>query len=177
MRAPLKTQFDALEKSRLALFDGLKKYSDAQLNKQPAPGKWSVVQIMDHLMMSEGASLAYLKKKTLDTSRSKHAGFAGKRRLLTLKLIFYSPLAFNAPSVLDPPAVFTTLLNTDAKWRTLRAETYELLGKLNEEELQKELWLHPMAGKMNIYQMLSFYNIHFERHRKQIERTLAALGG
>lgn len=175
MSTQLHKQFETLEQSRKALFNNLRKYPDELLNKSPAPGKWSVVQVMGHLMTSEGASLKYLQKKTLDTSRSKHAGFGGKRRLLALKFFFYAPVNFNAPTVLLPDDGFRSLSEVETEWTTLRNDLNELIGKLSEEELQKELWLHPMAGKMNIYQMLEFFGIHFERHRRQIERTAASV--
>ncbi len=172
MSTRLNTQFNELEKSRKALFDSLQKYPDEVLNKQPAPGKWSVVQVMEHLMASEGASLQYLKKKTLDTSRAQPAGFKGQWRLFITKLIFYSPASFGAPSALEPPATFIPLKQVEADWAKLRGDTFQLLSKLSETELKKELWKHIISGKMNIYQMLEFFGIHFKRHQKQIERTL-----
>lgn len=172
MSAKLKSQFDALETSRKALFDSLKKYPDELLNKNPAPDKWSAVQVIEHLLASETASLNYLKKKTLDTSKSKHAGLTGKRRLFVAKLFFYAPLSFKAPSALEPSANFATLAELDTQWIKVRNETYTLISKLSDEELEKDLWRHLIAGKMNIYQMLDFFGIHFNRHRKQIERTL-----
>ena len=48
-------------------------------------------------------------------------------------------------------------------------------GPSSEADLKKEIWKHAVAGKMNISQMLAFFNMHFNRHRKQVYRTLAEL--
>jgi uncharacterized damage-inducible protein DinB len=175
MNARLQTQFDALEKSRKALFDELKDYPDELLNKKPAADKWSAAQVLEHLVASETASLNYLQKKTLDTSRSKHAGFSGKRRLLVTKLVFYWPLSFKAPPALEPSTSFATLKELQLRWDKVRNETLGILSKLSNQELEKDLWRHLIAGKMNIYQMLEFFGIHFNRHRKQIEQALSVV--
>jgi hypothetical protein len=172
MSAKLKTEFDALEKSRKALFASLKTYPDELLNKKPAADKWSAVQVIQHLVASETASLNYLQKKTLDTSKAKHAGFDARRRLMLTKMAFYFPLSFKAPTLLEPPADFIPLSKLEAQWDVVRKDTYTLLSKLSDKELEKDLWRHLIAGKMSIYQMYDFFGMHFNRHRKQIERTL-----
>ena len=166
--------FNRLEAERKSLFKELAGYPDSVLNTKPSPQAWSVVQVIKHLMASEEASLKYLQKKTLSTSGVKPAGFSGKWRLMLTKVIFMVPVKFKAPEIMEPDTTEVSLKELDTQWEKLRMALFELLDKLPENDLDKEIWKHIIAGKMNIYQMLDFFHFHFVRHRKQIERTLAA---
>lgn len=57
MNSKLQARIDRLESSRKKLFAALGQYQDAVLNKKPSAASWSAVQVMDHLMESESASL------------------------------------------------------------------------------------------------------------------------
>ncbi|HWB63395.1 MAG TPA: DinB family protein [Chitinophagales bacterium] len=172
MNPTLQAQFNDIESSRKALFSYLAKYPDEVLNKQPAPGSWSAVQVIEHLLSSEEASLKYLQKKTLDTSKAQKAGLAGKWRLLKTKLVFAVPLKFKAPEALAPDNAFVKLADLEQRYNNVRSATIQLLGKLSDSELEKELWKNIISGKMNVYQMLEFFGFHFDRHRAQIERAV-----
>ncbi len=173
MNARLQEQFNAIEKSRKELFEDLQGYDDEVINKKPAPGAWSIAQVAEHLIMAEEGSLKYLQKKTLDTSKVPVAGLRSKWRFLLTNAVFVLNISFKAPSVVVPSGKFATIKELDKKWTQVRHDTFELLSKLPEADYKKEIWKHAIAGKMDVYQMLSFFNIHFTRHRKQVYRTLA----
>jgi uncharacterized damage-inducible protein DinB len=173
MNSRIENIFNRVEAGRKKLFDGLRKYPDDLLNKKPAADAWSVMEVLQHLMASEEASLNYLRKKVQDTSRSHNAGWAGKRRFLLTKLIFITPIKFKAPENMNPQKGFMTLKEAEDKWHQLRAGIYDVISKLSDEELDKELWKHIISGKMNIYQMLEFFEFHIRRHQRQIKHTLA----
>ncbi len=173
MNAKLTAQFATIEKSRKDLFDDLKSYDDEVINKKPSPGAWSIAQVAEHLILGEENSLKYLQKKTLDTSKVPVAGLRSKWRFLLTNTVFVLNISFKAPAIVVPPDSFVTVEELDKKWARVRNDTYQLLNRLPEADYKREIWKHAVAGKMDIYQMLSFFNIHFNRHRKQIYRTLA----
>ena len=175
MNAQLEKQFAQLEDHRKMLFNDLKKYSDEVLNKKPSADAWSVTEVMNHLMASEGASLRYLQKKTLDTSKAQKAGLKGAWKLFLLKAAFTIPYKFKAPEVVEPSHEFASLADSEKKWTHIRTETYKLLNGLKDADHEKEIWKHAFGGKMNIYQMFDFFDFHFIRHKKQIERTLKSV--
>ena len=43
---------------------------------------------------------------------------------------------------------------------------------LADNVIVSEIWRHQIFGKMNISQMIDFFETHFDRHQKQIEKTL-----
>jgi uncharacterized damage-inducible protein DinB len=171
----LQHQFKDLEKSRKDLFNDLRDYSDDVVNDKPSPEAWSIAQVIEHLIMAEEFSLQYLQKKTQDTSKVPVAGFGSQWRFLLTQTVFFMNLKYKAPAIIIPSNNFASIKDLELRWDKVRKETFELLTQLPEGDLKKEIWKHAVAGKMNIEQMLAFFNIHFNRHRKQIYRTLAEL--
>jgi uncharacterized damage-inducible protein DinB len=175
MNEMLQHQFTDLEKSRKDLFEDLRAYSDDIVNEKPSPEAWSIAQVIEHLIMAEEFSLQYLQKKTQDTSKVRVAGFGSQWRFLLTQTVFFMNIKYKAPTIINPTNTFATVAGLDARWTKVRKDTFELLNRLPEADLEKEIWKHAVAGKMNIHQMLAFFNIHFNRHRKQVYRTLAEL--
>jgi uncharacterized damage-inducible protein DinB len=175
MNTRLEKQFHYLEKERKQLFGELKQYSDEVINKKPAPEKWSVAEVIAHLITAEEMSLKYLLKKTQDTSREGKEGIKHQFRWLLVKIVFAFDIKFKAPEIVEPKLGYQSLANLEAHWAQVRLQTSELLDRLSDDELNKTLWKHAIAGKMNLHHMLEFFGIHYRRHKRQIERTLAAV--
>jgi hypothetical protein len=136
---------------------------------------WSIAQVVEHLIKAEESSLQYLQKKTQDTSKVPVAGLASRWRYFLTSAVFMTNIKYKSPELILPGDSYATIKNLDERWAKVRKDTYELLNRLPEADLRKEIWKHAVAGKMNISQMLAFFNIHFNRHRKQVYRTLAEL--
>lgn len=175
MNAQLQRNFNKLEADRKALFTELKQYTDELLNKKPAPEAWSVAEVIGHLLTAEEMSLAYLKKKMQDTASAKPEGIKQKWRWLLVQIVFTFDIKFKAPDIVTPKMGFTTLAELDKRWSETRSQTADVLNRLSDKELNSQLWKHAVAGKLNLHHMVAFFGIHFNRHKKQITRTLAAV--
>ena len=172
MKSKFNEEYAQLDAKRTKLFEALKKHSDEIINKNPSPEKWSVADTLKHLITADNATLQYLRKKTLDTSKSKNSGLVGSIKLGLLKFAFDLPFKYKAPPITTPKNEFVSLNNLDKQWESIRKETFAILDKLNDDDFNKELWKHPISGKMNLFQMVDFTNIHFDRHKIQIENIL-----
>lgn len=175
MKAQLEKQFRQLEEERKKLFAELKNYNDDIINKKPAPEKWSVAEVIAHLITAEEMSLKYLMKKSQDTSREGKEGLKHKWRWLLVQIVFTFNIKFKAPEIVAPKLEYQSLANLEMQWQQLREQTRSKLQELSEEETRKTLWRHAIAGKMNLYHMMQFFGVHSRRHQKQIERTLKAV--
>ena len=175
MNAQLEKQFLQLEEERKNLFSELKSYSDEIINKKPAPEKWSVAEIMTHLITAEEMSLKYLSKKIQDTSREKPEGLKNKWRWLLVLIVFNFDIKFKAPEIVEPKLGYQSLADLETKWSAVRNQTLQVLQKLSDEEVNKTLWKHALAGKLNLDHMVKFFAVHYNRHKKQIDRTLATV--
>ncbi len=172
MNVQLQKKFNQLEEDRKKLFNELKSYSDDVINKKPSPEKWSVSEVIAHLITAEEMSLKYFSKKIQDTSKEKSEGFKHKYRWLLVQIVFTFNIKFKAPEIVEPKMGYQSLANLEAKWWEVRNHTLQVLQKLSDEEVNKTLWKHALAGKMNLHHMVQFFGVHYNRHKKQIERTL-----
>ncbi len=172
MNAQLRKRFLQLEEERKNLFTDLRKYSDEVINKKPSPEKWSVAEVIAHVMTAEEYSLKYLQKKVLDTSQEKSETFKNKWRWLLVQTVFTFDIKFKAPEIVEPKIGYTTLADLETNWANNRSETIKIITTLTDEEVNKTLWKHAVAGKMNLHHMVQFFGVHYNRHKKQIERTL-----
>lgn len=166
---------NALDEALQKLENSLIAYSSEQLNSKPAPGQWSAMQVINHVMMAEAGSLNYLKKKLSDPSAIKKAGIGSTIRIWLLNLSQVIPgLKFKAPAFIDedklPPV--SDRDTVFQQWRAGRAALRAFLESQPDEIFTKEAFRHPRGGRLTIAQMLSFFASHFHRHRRQIRRNL-----
>lgn len=175
MNAQLQKQFLQLEEERKNLFNELKNYSDDLINKKPSPEKWSVAEVIAHLITAEEMSLKYLSKKIQDTSKENPETLKSKYRWLLVQIVFTFNIKFKAPEIVEPKMGYQSLAALETKWSHIRNQTLQVLQKLSDEEVNKTLWKHAIAGKMNLHHMVQFFGVHYKRHKKQIDRTLVAV--
>ena len=174
MDTKVEKQLQYLVRETDALFADLKKYSEADLNRQPAPDSWSAIQCLHHLILAEKYSTAYCKKKLGFRPKLKKAGWQSGLRRRFVNWYLGSPLKFKAPPGLGTEYLpeHDTLENTKNEWLKARTEIKNFLQNLPAEYVNKEVYKHPAAGRMSIPDMLSFFGAHFRHHRKQAYRAL-----
>ncbi|HWY98351.1 MAG TPA: DinB family protein [Bacteroidia bacterium] len=173
MNEEIENKFKKLENSRKQLIEDLKKFDNRKLVTSPAPGKWSVSQVFYHLDKAESQSVIYVSKKMLDVNNLKKTGFKEAYRTFFLWLGLASPVKFKAPiEALGemPEKVYYTGITR--QWDATRTKLEQLLELLPEDILRKNVFKQPIIGRINIYQMLDFMQWHFDRHRKQVYRTI-----
>jgi hypothetical protein len=182
MRANMKPQIskrlDKLDSMLEALLADLQPLPDALLNSKPGPGKWSVLQVLHHLMIAEQLSAMYVQKKTsTGIDDIPEVPISSYTKLLSLRLTFLMPFKFKAPPAVGDDVLpdTSTLDEVFGTWRQNRQSLRALLHNLPENVLGKAIYKHPIAGKLNAAQMLDFFDLHFSHHLAQIKRTLNAV--
>src|SRR5512141_2453236 len=126
MLAALRTRFDRLERQRLDLLAELGRRSDAALNYQPTPESWSILQVVEHLVIAEESILALAARRA-----PRPAPFVGRMktavRLRALYLARASNRRFEVPlPTLRPSGAEIGLAElerrwTEARWQLARA--------------------------------------------------------
>ncbi|GJM32457.1 MAG: hypothetical protein DHS20C18_14580 [Saprospiraceae bacterium] len=163
-----------IEEKRKALNEELSQYSSEELNRQPGPDQWSALQVMHHLYLAESYAGRYISKKLSFNPKLKKAGlqtwFKNKIMLFYLR----SSMKWKAPTAVSSEHLpnHSELPEIVAKWDKQRKEIYEFLSTLPDDVYTKEVYKHPFAGRINLSGMLDFFEGHFDRHYKQIQRTL-----
>ena len=156
------------------LFSKLEDYSDDKLNKAPKEGKWSVSQIMNHLILAETLSLKYCHKKLSFNPELKKSGWKTRIGYLRLYLILSVPIKVKAPQNVSGDALpdFEEIQKTISKWRAQRKLLEKFIQEVDEKYIDREVYKHPFGMRLSLYYMLSFYYTHYLRHKKQILRIL-----
>lgn len=170
MDSKLESRFNKLESSRLQLLAELEKRDDKELNFHPGKDKWSVIQVMHHLIIIEQLSIGYINKKLTYRTNIKKSGLGAAIRFFVLKSVLQTPFLFKAPKIVSEVSDNAGFKETKNQWDQVRKDMKELFDNLPEEFLNKNIFKHALAGKMNIYQMLSFMEEHFKHHVKQVDR-------
>ena len=166
--------FSKLDAELIDLLEDLKDQPDHVLNEKPIEGKWSVLQTMYHLILTEELSLQYVKKKLSYNPELNNAGIKTFFRRVLLNLYADAPLKFKAPVRVNESNMPDEMRFWEVvkKWKDIREETKEYLNSLPNELFTKEVYKHPFVGKLTLKDMLNFFDGHFHRHKKQINRTM-----
>lgn len=175
MNTNISKRLDNLNRLTEDLYAELKNYSDEVLNRRPGPGQWSVMQVMEHLLLSESLSEKYVRKKLSFNPELPDSGFLGAWRVFLLRVNNeYLPIKFKAPKAVGSEALpeSSSLEDVMNRWRANRASLREYLAGLPQEYFKKSIYRHPFAGLLSLSEMLDFFELHFRRHLKQIKRTL-----
>ena len=173
----LDTEFAKLEKQRKDLLQKLKAYDDKLLNQKPSESQWSVMEVVNHLIVAEGFSYQYLDKKTQDLASASKVGLKESFRSFLLDTYLGSSKKFKAPTVALPPGTYTSLADATTSWDKVRKDLQGTWTKLPEDLLDRNWFKHPVAGKLSFAQMMSFMKAHVKRHEKQISRTIKEISG
>lgn len=174
MTPKVRQRLDRLELSLNNLFEQLLQEEEHYLDQKLSPERWTVYEIIQHLILSEGNSLRYLRKKSQNLQVLKSSGWITGLRITLLEWGLKSPIKFKAPKgagveVFEPVESFAQL---SGLWQKQRQELILFLDGLPIEIFDKEVYRHPRSGMLSIDGMLRFFQVHFDRHCKQIDRTL-----
>ncbi len=169
---------EKLNRELESLLTHLSSFPSEKLQERPAPGAWSVVEVMQHLMLAERLSVGYVRKKIQYPHGLKKPGLENRIRLLMLRFFLEVPIKFKAPAIVSEQK-FSNDVDFDTlakKWREIRVELGKLLDEIPPELEKTNIYKHAVAGRLTLAGMFRFFTGHFRRHRKQIERTLKAVG-
>lgn len=175
MIVPVEKQFKSIEEQRKNLLNEIAKLSHAQQNFKPAPEAWSILQVVNHLLYSETNIVKYMLKKIQGIATVEKAGVQAKLRSVMLNTFLKSPLKFKAPKAAMPVQEEVYIFeNLRKQWNETRAGFAKILDQLNPADAEKLLFKHPISGKFNIYQTMSFMQEHIAHHIRQVQRIKAS---
>jgi len=174
MHSTLQSIFDTLETQRGTLLNQVEKISEDQFLKSPAPGKWSISQILTHLITSEQLSIAYMKKKSLGIGELDDSGLIESLKMVVLKISQRIPsVKFKAPAVVlektPPPLTHQQVIQ---QWYATRQDLLKFLQSIDDKNIRKKIYKHPIAGRLDVTQALTFFHEHIHHHWPQVKRLL-----
>ena len=172
MNALLTKKVAKLEHEKQTMLKKVEGLSIKQLNQQPEANSWSAGQVIDHLLGAENKVMDYIEKKIQDPTVLKPASLKTKLRSTILNISLKSSIKFKAPKAVAIAAENNDLVQLTNDWNQTRERLNKLLKNLDKSLLDKEIFRHPTAGRINMYQTLEFMTLHINHHQMQIDSIL-----
>ena len=131
---------------------------------KPSPGRWSIVEIVEHLAASEAFLLDRLRQAA--PSAVSHADPAREARLESLAL--NRERKIDAPEPVLPTGACATLAEGLDRLRAVRVQTIQFVENFSGD-LRSSLVEHPLIARpLNGYEMLLLMALHPIRHAAQV---------
>jgi hypothetical protein len=136
-----------------AVVEALAGITDEELDRRPAPGKWTAREIVHHLADSEMTSAIRLRRLIAEDNPV---------------IVGYDQEEFARRLRYDRPIAASL-----AALKAARETTCEILDRLTEAEWQRT-GTHSEAGPYSVHKWLEIYGIHAHDHAAQIRRARGA---
>lgn len=164
--SPASALLQAMDDRRRALLDSLAALSPEALQARPAPGAWSILEIVEHLVAAEQVILQGLPDPATLVDRPRSLRQRCLYPLVVLILRLRIPV--KAPSRRMLPTGGASLAELRDRWeataRWLRAYAEGLPPGGN----QRAVFAHPVCGPLTLAQALRLGRLHLETHARQI---------
>jgi hypothetical protein len=170
-----------LDHFRAVLLESVQEVPAAQRDQRPAPDRWSVAEILDHLGIVEGNVVRMLRKH-FELARTE--GLRAEPEdgpvvpSVPVALVLDRSHRIEAPERILP----TTGLTAEAAWQVLRDRREALRNLVSEFDgcaLGDVIppYPHPIFGRFNGWQWIVFLGAHEGRHAAQIREQSAPVVG
>ncbi len=173
MQRDLETRFSALERRREDLTGRLADLGERALSFKPRKEAWCLLEVCDHVLRTEEASLQYVRKKLPHVEANSRPGARSRWVFPILRVLLALPLRFRMPSSVSDslkPGSSLSLEKLVDRWIAEHSEWRRVLDSVPASKLQSPLFRHPIAGPMDLNGALLFLEAHFDHHLRQVER-------
>jgi hypothetical protein len=161
-----------LHAGRKLLLDAVAGLSEAQWNFKPAPDRWSVAEVAEHITLAEdflfNASQQIL---TSPAAPERKAEVQGKDELVLTKTLDRSRKG-TAPEPLVPSHKWASHQEMIEQYKKSRDRTIAYISS-TQDELRSHFYKHPAYDLLDAYQWLLFMAAHSERHILQLKEVKA----
>jgi DinB superfamily len=156
-----------LESSRAKLLVQLDGLTEAQLKFKPAPDKWSISEVVEHIGLAEmgiGSIVQQTLKSPADSSRRKEIKVTDEK---VRQIITNRAGKVQAPEVIKPAGRFSDIKQAIGFFTDARNKNIEFI-QTTQEDLRGRYWQHPATGVIDLFQAVLLISAHCERHTAQI---------
>lgn len=165
----LKRASDHLKKTSAAFLQATEGLSAEQLSFKPAPTRWSVAEVAEHIAAAEDFLMGLIEGQVMKApARSEPAELKEIDDFVLTAIADRSHKA-QAPEPLMPTKRFGDMDATRKHFQASRAKTLAFLSET--KGLRAHAIDSPLGKKLDAYQWLLFISAHCERHTKQINEV------
>ena len=163
-------QYETTRDNFLKSISGL---SQKQWTFKPAPDRWSVAEVAEHITVSESTIMGLIQKQimTSPADPAKRAEVKGKDQMILQRMPDRSHKA-QAPEMLRPTGRWATETDLVKAFEDSRKANMDYIRTTNDD-LRDHFYTHPAFGLLDGYQWLLLLSGHTARHTEQIEEVKA----
>ena len=159
-----------LESTKKNVLEATKGLSEAQWNFKPAPDRWSVAQVMEHIAAAEDLLRDMTKEKLMTGPAGEPGRDVKKMDEAVLTMVPDRTHKAQAPEPLVPSNRFGSPEASIKHFLESRSATEDFLK--STAGLRDHVMDSPL-GKLDGYEFVLFIAAHSERHTKQIDEVKA----
>lgn len=165
-----------LKETRDNFLDSIKGLSEEQWNFKPAPDRWSVAEVAEHIGIAEQTLFAMVTGMVLKSppDPSKREAAKGKEDQI-IRTIPNRTTKAQAPEILKPIGRWKTRDALTEEFKKSRGAVVELIQNSNEP-LRDHFGPNPVFQELDAYQWIFFIAAHTARHTAQILEVKADAG-
>jgi len=166
---------DYLTQTQQDFLNSIKGLSEAQWKFKPAPERWSVAEVAEHIALSEemiGENLTGKILKTPTATAEQKAKTQGLEEKI-LQAMTDRTNKYKAPEKLQPASKFASAKEAAKAFNARRDAHISLAKTTPESELRGHVSGPSPMGDLDAYQWMLFMAAHSKRHTAQLEEVRA----
>jgi uncharacterized damage-inducible protein DinB len=169
MISELRSRFDQLEERRRSLVGLLRSLKEDQVVRQPGPDRWSLLQVLQHIVLGEKG----MRLSECELRDNPIRGLLKPGKLIeVVRDLLDRDVPVDVPDARLEPDGKTSLSELFERWEEERRLMADLLETVSSETRETVMFSHPAAGPMPAEETLDLALSHFDHHQRQIERFL-----
>jgi len=171
MPEQLQQSLRALDERRRALLDEVEALSAERLTAKPVPGKWSILEIVEHLVLAERDVLRNLPEPSQLVERPRRLKARVGYPLVMFVLKHGIPAKVPSPRMV--PTGSASLAALRRQWDENHQWLRTYVDGLQRDDLRKAVFEHPIAGPLTVEQAIRMDLVHLKTHTREIRRLVA----
>jgi DinB superfamily len=173
----IERKLQVFNEKRRALLAEVEALEPAVLVARPVAGKWSILEIVEHLVLAERSVFQVLAEPSQLRSRKPRPVQRFRHGLVLLILRYGFPVRVPAPAML--PQGGRDLAELRRMWDEGQGWIRAYLDGAGPEGARRAVLMHPIAGPISVEQAVFMNQLHLDSHARQIatRRRLATDAG
>ena len=162
-----------LEATRKGVLDATAGLTEAQWNFKPAPDRWSVAEVAEHIAAAEDFLFGLVTNQVMKAPAATTERNVKEIDAMVLAQIPDRTNKVQAPEPLRPTNRFGSSEGSLKHFQESRDRTIQFLQKT--PDLRAHAIDSPLGKQLDAYEWVLFIAAHSERHTKQIREVMADL--
>jgi len=171
MIANIQEQFDSLTGKREELFQHLESLTSEELSFKAGPDKWSIVEVVEHLVIAEDDLLTQLTTEVPSPPLDIESKTPEKYQAVIK--VMERDIKVDVPHESLEPHGRLTLDDLLNQWNDIQKKLQGILAAIHADNKDDLVYQHPYGGPLDISETLHFFDVHFDNHMRHIDRILA----